>query len=440
NSTAHLVFDTVNSLLQQWSNTRYRNGHNIVAGTVPVGTLLYHGRKDSALPSVPEWTATDPEHSNMFCGQLALPPQNISNVDGLGCWHLTLSAVRPLKVLYFDGSSAANLKEGTLDSQDIMVWGKVSPGRWVAERERLSGLCEWGKQFGIDGYLRMEMDFEIMLCDFKHGVELVSADYLSRPWHRGREFPDRYRVDPHLEVIQSGLVHGRHPGETRVPLDLTRLVSFYDTSLVPSLVSQRATTDRWGHRLQGIDATDTQAVMQRLSDLLKSNEHAGSGVDWRVMIQVIVDRHADRLELADYLFSTATKNNIFDAASKVQVQLRAMLTGYLLHSVQPPSYIAANRSWALPVWQLCATRHTANIRSSSQILKRFTASEHMLLSAIEEINREICRVLVGMWAEGVVAGLDAALPVENTTSSIPAVVEHWTIQLSALMKWLDWSV
>jgi hypothetical protein len=26
NSTAHLVFDTVNSLLQQWPNTRYRNG------------------------------------------------------------------------------------------------------------------------------------------------------------------------------------------------------------------------------------------------------------------------------------------------------------------------------------------------------------------------------------------------------------------------------
>jgi hypothetical protein len=50
-------------------------GHNIVAGTVPVGTLLYHGRKDSELPSVPEWTATDPEHSNMFCGQLAPPPR-----------------------------------------------------------------------------------------------------------------------------------------------------------------------------------------------------------------------------------------------------------------------------------------------------------------------------------------------------------------------------
>ncbi|KAJ7277255.1 hypothetical protein C8J57DRAFT_1581584, partial [Mycena rebaudengoi] len=444
NSTAHLVFETVNSLLQQWPNTRYRNGHNIVAGTIPVGTLLYHGRNDYKLPTVPEWTATDPQHSELFCWRPDLPLQNKSTVDGLGCWHLTLSAVRPLKVLYFDGNSAAKLKEGTLDSQNIMVWGKVSPERWVTERERISGLCEWGKQFGIDGYLRMEMDFEIMLCDFKHGVELVSADYLSRPWNPPREIRDAYpnRVDLPFEVIQSGLVHGRHPGETRVQLDLTRLVSFYDTSLVPSLMSQRATTDRWAHRLQGIDATDTQAVMQRLSDLLKSHQRAGSGVNWRVMIQVVVDRYADRLELADYLLSSATKDNLVDAASKVQVQLRSMLTSYLPHSSQPPSdpKFPANRSWALPVWNVCATRDTKNIRSNSQILKRFTASEHMLLSAIEGTNREICRVLVSMWTEGVVAGLDAAIPVVNTTSNIPAVVEHWTSQLSVLMKWLDWSV
>ncbi|KAJ7277253.1 hypothetical protein C8J57DRAFT_1581577 [Mycena rebaudengoi] len=433
NSTAHLVFETVNSLLQQWPNTRYRNGHNIVAGTIPVGTLLYHGRNDYKLPTVPEWTATDPQHSELFCWRPDLPLQNKSTVDRLGCWHLTLSAVRPLKVLYFDGNSAAKLKEGTLDSQDIMVWGKISPERRVAERERLSGLCEWGKQFGIDGYLS-----EVMLCDFKHGVELVSADYLSRPWDPPREIRDRYPNHSY----KPGWFMAATPEKTRVQLDLTRLVSFYDTSLVPSLMSQRATTDRWAHRLQGIDATDTQAVMQRLSDLLKSHQRAGSGVDWRVMIQVVVDRYADHLELADYLLSSATKDNLVDAASKVLLQLRSMLRSYLLHSSQPPSdsNFAANQSWALPVWNGCATRDTVNIRSNSQILKRFTASEHMLLSAIEGTNREICRVLVSMWTEGVVAGLDAAIPVVNTTSNIPAVVEHWTSQLSVLMKWLDWSV
>ena len=30
NSTSHLIFDTVNSFLQHWTNTRYRNGEMIV--------------------------------------------------------------------------------------------------------------------------------------------------------------------------------------------------------------------------------------------------------------------------------------------------------------------------------------------------------------------------------------------------------------------------
>ena len=29
-STSHLIFDTVNSLLQRWTNTRYRNGQIVV--------------------------------------------------------------------------------------------------------------------------------------------------------------------------------------------------------------------------------------------------------------------------------------------------------------------------------------------------------------------------------------------------------------------------
>ncbi|KIM63552.1 hypothetical protein SCLCIDRAFT_747305 [Scleroderma citrinum Foug A] len=42
NSTGHLMFETVNSLLRHWLNTRMRNGHSIVPGMVPSGTLLYH--------------------------------------------------------------------------------------------------------------------------------------------------------------------------------------------------------------------------------------------------------------------------------------------------------------------------------------------------------------------------------------------------------------
>jgi hypothetical protein len=60
-----------------------------------------------------------------------------------------------LKVLYFDGSSASNIKDGgTLDIQDLLVWGEVDPTRWLDERARINALCAWGKEFGLDGFFR----------------------------------------------------------------------------------------------------------------------------------------------------------------------------------------------------------------------------------------------------------------------------------------------
>jgi hypothetical protein len=96
------------------------------------------------IPSGPEWTSTDPEHSIFF-------------VRGNGSgWHLTLAATRPLKVLYFDGSSAAKLSEGTMDMQDIVVWGEPRPERFLDESDRIVDFCTWGKEFGIDGFVRLD--------------------------------------------------------------------------------------------------------------------------------------------------------------------------------------------------------------------------------------------------------------------------------------------
>ena len=63
-------------------------------------------------------------------------------------------ATRPLKVLYFDGSSAAKMTTGPLDSQDILLWGEAKPELIFAETRRIQELCEWGKEFGLDGFAR----------------------------------------------------------------------------------------------------------------------------------------------------------------------------------------------------------------------------------------------------------------------------------------------
>ena len=36
---------------------------------------------------------------------------------------MDVGTTQPLKLLYFDGSSAAKMSDGTLDSQDLLTWG-----------------------------------------------------------------------------------------------------------------------------------------------------------------------------------------------------------------------------------------------------------------------------------------------------------------------------
>ena len=163
--TDHLVFETVYSLLQQWPNTRMRNGerserlpgsllntcplagHNIVPGSIPKGTILYHGTSRQEIPQGPEWVATDPEHSYLLCRDWFDHSQQ-------GCWHLTLATTRPLKVVYFDGSSAAKIPYGSLDTQELIAWGRTGDGSMSDERKRIQDLCKWGEKFGVDGLVR----------------------------------------------------------------------------------------------------------------------------------------------------------------------------------------------------------------------------------------------------------------------------------------------
>ena len=116
-------------------------------GTIPIGTLLYHGTSKEEIPRSPQWVATDPEHSYLFCFPMPFSGDS-------GCWQLTLVTTRPLRVLYFDGSSAAKFPGGSMDSQDVLIWGEVKPNWTSEEFKRVNDLCEWGTQYGIDGFVR----------------------------------------------------------------------------------------------------------------------------------------------------------------------------------------------------------------------------------------------------------------------------------------------
>ncbi|KAH0832968.1 hypothetical protein J3R83DRAFT_11946 [Lanmaoa asiatica] len=296
---------------------------------------------------------------------------------------------------------------------------------------------------------------EVMLCDFTSGVRMVTLANLAsrgaiRPmmcefctldaweilrWPRTAAFVS-------FEVMNAGSWHNHFPGETRVHLDLAGLVSFYDTRLAPSLVGIRASQERWDHRAGNISSEDLLALKSRLQATLIRPEGLSSGVDWKTLVQVIVDRYAQRLELTRYLLNSSATNpdEILDLANKTQTQLRIMLTPYLLFSATPTDQSdKAELDWAIPIYKLCATTHTYSMESE---LDAMTDSEKLLFNAVRETSREICRVVTKMWAAGVYTGLD---PLLNTKESpdiaeITRLWDTWTEDLNPLMAWLDWNV
>lgn len=96
------------------------------------------------MPTTREWASFDTEFARIFC------------VEAVNCWFLTLVTTRPLRVLYFDGSSATKNGDGPIDTQDLLTWGAVLPERATVpwDYERLHRLCDLGNSIGIDAYIR----------------------------------------------------------------------------------------------------------------------------------------------------------------------------------------------------------------------------------------------------------------------------------------------
>jgi hypothetical protein len=178
--TAAWVFNAVHNTLRILGNSVAHNGFSFVSGHVPAGTLLYHG-KIGAKPPEPgtmEWLAFDAEYSMaMLSG-----PFRSSNDSHF----LTYVTTAPLKILNVDGASASLFPIGTMDSQGFVLGQPKPDWEGFTEYERARLLCEFGKHAGVDGYVRLNTGFELILCDFGNPkVKLVSNVNAITEYHDG---------------------------------------------------------------------------------------------------------------------------------------------------------------------------------------------------------------------------------------------------------------
>ncbi|KAF8262595.1 hypothetical protein EI94DRAFT_1743210 [Lactarius quietus] len=415
NSTHHLIFNSVSGLLQRWPNTFRRNGHSLVPATVPKGTILYHGRTEDQIPKSPDWVAFDFEHAYVFC---IFGPSYV----------ISFQARRDLRLVYFDGSSVALMKDGPLDSQHVIVWGRPRPDKSDSYWEHIKVLCDWGRPLGLDGFVRMGYHFEVMICDFLDAMEVVTfLNLLPRnlttlpgipspmpPSGWRGSLPNISRTFP--EAHHAGSWHDHAPGETRVRLDYSGLVTFYDPSL-SSLVEARYGKDRLHLRLEGISVLDSEKVRAELQSVLAREQAGGSGIDWGSISQVIMERYGGRLEYLRFLLSSST-TTFGDTLERAAVA----------PDVPKQLPASSNLSWAAPIARRCTTTQTSHIS-----LAILTPQEVRIHAAVENTLHEICRRLVLVWVEFFdVEAADKA----GATDAIEAAHGH----IDELMSWLEWSV
>ncbi|KAJ1302029.1 hypothetical protein OPQ81_000864 [Rhizoctonia solani] len=477
------IFFRLATLLQHWPNTRYPSGASIVPGTIPLGTTLYHGRGGAEIPSRPDWLAFDPEHSALF-------------TRGSEGRLFTFVTTRPLHILYFDGSSAAKLTTGTADTQNFLAWGRIGNQTFSAERALIDELCKWGKPFGIDGFVRMEMSFEIMHCDFYQGIEVVSSlhilpnevgqmpggppgkrpggppppnqpnlpDHPSRPHSSAppltpngtrpsHPYPPPEPRPPNwkgallsmrrrtMEAFQAGAWHHRAPGEVRVRLDVARLVSLYDPAL-RSGAEIRKGLEKVQHRGKGLSQEDIDTFRTWVIDSVQPAAPATSGVDWQALTTVIMDRYSSRLEYLQFLLNTERVSvNATAVVQDVRTQLMIMLMPDLTPDVVPSNATPIASSAPAQYSQVRRREVQTNewVKPISDHCSSYLVS-HLPQDMFTREERTLYAGVSGTLREicRVLALLWSEAYDPRPTIQPIDLVKRWKVQVDELIQWLDW--
>ncbi|KAK1833603.1 hypothetical protein QBC39DRAFT_400775 [Podospora conica] len=411
-SVAPFVFDSVQGFLQAWPSSYGANGHSIVAGTIAPATVLYHAKHAPGPPKKPTFFAFDAEMSVGIYG-------------GSGQSNLHVySTTRPLNIIYFDGQAATLTALGTLDSQMSILQGHVPlyPEYdlvYDEEDQRALDLCGLVKKLGIDGVVRMDAGFEVLVCDYAASqVQALFVTNITVPGS-AEENPEGLPRDPNrqppkgfgnvfseqgsYEWLRSASWHyGREGGlaESRVQLDICRMVSFYDPQLESladshhgKLVGNYSFVNGWGlrkgHRLLDIHHADVNRVHSWLQAIAspKSKEASCSGVNWQAIFNAVHSQHGTRLREigAAFAWTSDTEAETRAIITKVHEITHAILAPYLEYVV---SSADSNTSLTPKEETIlrCSAVYTAAVKP-----KTLSRSELLLYYSLNIITDTLCR-------------------------------------------------
>ena len=245
-------------------------------------------------------------------------------------------------------------------------------------------------------------------------------------WHG----PLRSVQSTEMEVIQAAFWNAFYPGEARVKLDYSRMISFYDPLFESLVESRRGQPSRNHHRLTEISSEDQRLAKLLLEDDLKRVGTASSGVDWSMLLRTVTDRYAERLyQLRLSLSPVHSDVSKPLRTSRVREQVLVMLTPYI-HVDDVPLSQQGERdtSWVSAIRDRCAATLMKGVRDT-----RLVRSEKMIKQATERVLWRICTTLTAIWANAI-----SSLELAEVEQRV--LLGSWYDEVDSLMKWLDWPV
>jgi len=224
-----------------------------------------------------------------------------------GYLHLYRTTRTLSNLLYIDGLSAGKTSIGTLDSQDLILRDPSSADAhqsapW-SDEQRAIDLCTLGKEHGIEGFVRMEMGFELILCNFTDGLQFVSAT--QRPKAdiaEGENDLSRFEYTRGVAMRYQGITAGR------LSVDFSSMVSayFYDVDLTNPDAGKAALPRLPAKEIEILETIKNDTLKVYKESKLPDHEI----INWQGVVDMIVTRYSDRLQFL----------NGHDSSEKVMLQ------------------------------------------------------------------------------------------------------------------------
>lgn len=333
---ASAVFNTVHGALKQKDNDVFPVGVFFIPAYIPPNTLMYHSTSLPHIPDGYEWIAMDYEFSYNFArfdrGKKPVfrrPPKRPHHDSTNGVHQVsskfslplgnaflyTFRNTKPLdKLIYLDGASAAKTNTGEMDQQSILMRQKNVDER-VDEYKAAEVICEWGKEFGLQGIIRLEIGYEMVLCDFHDGIELaanVSLNNVTDLAHLPYEKPvpetpletkrekllDGWSSFNSWEHLKAG--GGVDDGEHRIVLDFSNMVTPLNLTWI--------NPDPYKRRIHNLSEPAKEAIISDVRKGLVEPVDPFRKTDWQLLTRRIEEKFAPLFMLLQTSFRVFEEN------------------------------------------------------------------------------------------------------------------------------------